>query len=161
MVRPPRGSSRSSKYVVDEALTTTGTTKSDFILAVGTDNDSLGQTAGTDTAVPTGAKIKQFNIMTCYGSITGVSTFLHWSIQKILTGQSTISPRSVGGSANRSQVMMQGMQCIGQFQNATVDIKYKVPKSMWRLKDGEKWTFTSINSTNVDTVKQVIYTVFL
>ncbi len=161
MVRPPRGSTRGVKYVVDEAQGTSGTGKKDFILDVGTDNATLGQTGGGDTAVPTGAKIKQFNILTCWGSITGVSTFMHWAIELIHTGQTSVDPTSVGGNPLRNAVMMQGMICIGDKQNATLDIKYKVPKNFWRIKDGDRWMLVTKSSTNVDTVKQCIYKVFV
>ncbi len=160
MVRPPRGSTRSVKYVVDEAQGTSGVAKAVFILAVGVDNATLGQTGATDVSVPTGGKIKQINIMSCWGSITGVSTFLHWSIQRILSGQSSLDPTTVGGNPFRRNVMMQGMQCIGDKQNATVDIKYKIPKKFWRLADGDQWAFVTKSSTNVDTVKQAIYKIF-
>ncbi len=161
MVRPPRGSTRSSKFVKDQAQTTSGTAKANFVLAVGVDNDSLGQTGATDGNVPTGSKIKQFNIMSCWGSITGVSTFVHWSIQRLRSGQSSISPISVGGNPQRSCVMMQGMQCVGEFQNAHINVKYKVPKAFQRVADGDQWMFVTLSSTNVDTVKQVIYKVFV
>ncbi len=160
MVRPPKGSTRGVKYVIDEALTTSGTTKKNFDLVIGVDNETLGQSSSTDKNVPSGAKVKQINIMTCWGSITGVSTFVHWSIQRTKSGQSSINPTAVGGDPLRTNVMMQGMQCVGEFQNAAVDIKYKIPKKFWRIADGDKWIFTSISSTNVDTVKQAIYKVF-
>ncbi len=161
MVRPPRGSTRSVKYVVDQAQTTSGVALSAFDLAIGVDEEPLGQASATDVSIPSGSKIKQFNIMSCWGSITGVSTFMHWSIQRIKSGQASISPKGVGGNALRTNVMMQGMQCIGDKQNATVDIKYKVPKRFWRIGDGDKWAFITISSTNVDTVKQCIYKVFV
>ncbi len=161
MVRPPKGSTRSVKYVIDEAQTTSGVAKVLFSVVAGGDNATLGQTSGTDITIPTGAKVKQINFMTCWGSITGVSTFLHWSIQLIHSGQSSVDPTAVGGSPLRTNVMMQGMQCIGDKQNATVDVKYKIPKRFWRLKDGDQWAFVSKSSTNVDTVKQAIYKVFV
>ncbi len=161
MVRPPKGSTRSVKFVVDEIQGTSGTAVDSFVLVTGADNDSLGQSTGTDTVIPTGAKVKQINIMTCWGSITGVSTFLHWSIQHVKSSQSVISPILVGGNPLRNNVMMQGMICIGDRQNATLDIKYKIPKPFWRLKDGEKWILVTLCSTNVDTVKQAVYKVFV
>ncbi len=160
MVRPPKGSTRSVKYVLDEVQGTSTTGTVSFELAKGVDDETLGQTNGQDTSVPTGVKIKQFNIMSCWGSITGVSTFLHWSIQRLSSSQNAIDPTAVGGNALRTNVMMQGMSCIGDRQNATVDIKYKVPKKFWRIRDGDRWMFTTKSSTNVDTVKQCIYKVF-
>jgi len=160
MVRPPRGSTRSVKYVVDEVQGTSGVATSSFTLVKGVDNATLGQASATDADVPTGAKVKQINIMSCWGSITGVSTFLHWSIQLVKSGQVALDPTAVGGAPTRSNVMMQGMSCIGDKQNATVDIKYKIPKGFWRIKDGDKWMFVTKSSTNVDTVKQAIYKIF-
>ncbi len=160
MVRPPKGSTRSVKYVIDEVQGTSQTTTQSFELAKGVDDETLGQSSATDNSVPTGVKIRQFNIMTCWGSITGVSTFLHWSIQRLSSSQNAIDPTAVGGNPLRTNVMMQGMICIGDKQNATLDIKYKVPKKFWRIKDGDRWMLTTKSSTNVDTVKQVIYKVF-
>ncbi len=161
MVRPPRGATRSAKYVIDEPQATSGVTLAQFILAVGTDNAVIGQTSGLDNNVPTGAKIKQLNIMSCWGSITGVSTFLHWSIQRVLSGQANLDPTLVGGNPLRKNIMMQGMLCIGDKQNAPLDIKYKIPKKFWRLGDGDKWVFVTKSSTNVDTVKQCVYKIFM
>ncbi len=160
MVRPPKGSTRSVKYIIDEAQGTSGTALDTFKLAKGVDDETLGQTSVTDHTVPTGTKIKQFNIMTCWGSITGVSTFLHWSIQRIRSGQTFLNPRTQGGNPLRNNIMMSGIMCIGDKQNATLDIKYKVPKSMWRMGDNTEWALVTICSTNVDTVKQCIFKVF-
>jgi len=159
-LRNIRGSTRSVKYVIDQAQTTSGVAKADFELTNGVDNATLGQTGVTDKAVPTGAKIKQLSIMSCWGSITGVSTFLHWSIQLVKTGQASVDPTAVGGNPLRTNVMMQGMVCIGDRQNSTVDVKYKIPQKFWRVADGTKWMFVTKSSTNVDTVKQCIYKVF-
>ncbi len=160
-MRNIRGSTRSVKYVIDEPQATSQTTVQTFQLAKGTDNATLGQTSGTDVAIPTGAKIKQFNIMSCWGSISDVSTFLHWSIQLVKTGQNVVDPTAVGGDGARNNVMMQGMVCVGEHQNQSVDIKYKVPKKFWRLADDSKWDFVTKCSTNVDTVKQCVYKVFV
>ncbi len=159
-MRNIKGSNRSVKYVVDQAQTTSGTAKAIFTLAKGKDDETLGQASGADFDIPTGSKIKQFNILSCWGSITGVSTFLHWSIQRILSGQTSLDPTAVGGAPTRNMVMMQGIVCIGDRQNATVDVKYKVPKDFWRMQDGQSWAFVTKCSTNVDTVKQTIYKVF-
>jgi len=160
MVRPPRGSTRSMKYVRDQPQGTSGVAKSDYLLAKGVDNATLGQSGPTDVDIPTGCKIKQFNIMSCWGSITGVSTFIHWSIQHLKSGQTSLDPTTVGGQPTRNMVMMQGMICAGDKQNATIDIKYKIPKKFWRLADGDQWIFVTKASTNLDVVKQIIFKVF-
>ncbi len=160
-MRPPRGSTRNSKNIVDEIQATSGTTKKTWSVVLGTDDATLGQTNGQDIAVPTGAKIKQISFLTCWGNITGVSAFCHWSIQKFHSGQASVNPQFQAGDPLRKNILMSGIICIGQFQNASLDIKYKIPKAFQRVADGDTWALVTNSSVNVDTVKQAIYKVFM
>jgi len=160
-MRPPRGSTRSSKYVVEKASASEGTGKIDFVMAKGVDNATLGQVSVVDVDVPTGGKIKLLDIRISYASLTNVATFVHWTIQHLEAQQSSIDPLAVGGSSRRKNVMLSGIKSVGFNQNSDMHIRYKIPKSMWRMADDVQWLFVT-NSTQVfTTVKEVVYKVFM
>ncbi len=161
-MRPPRGSSQSRKYIVEVASASeTGSTKIDFVLAKGQDNTTLGQASSVDSLVPVGSKIKVLDLRICYANLANVAVFVHWCIQRVQTGQSTIDPKVAGGSTLSKNIMLSGMKSVGLNQNSDMHIRYKVPKSMLRMADDMKWVYTS-NATNVMTAqKEVVYKVFV
>ncbi len=161
-MRPPRGSSNSSKYIVEKASASeTGSTRIDFILCEGKDNTTLGQTSVVDVDVPTGSKIKLFDIRANYANLANVAVFIHWTIQHLPADVEPVDPTLAGGDSRRKNIMLSGIRSVGLNQNSDIHIRYKVPKSMMRMADEGRWTYTT-NATNVMTsIKEVVYKVFV
>ncbi len=118
-------------------------TKVDFQVVNGVDSVALGQTGPTDAAVPTGSIIDFITFQ--FGAInlgTG-SLFMHTTIQNLLSGQSaTVDPILVGGNPQRNQVHHQENRSLGADQNATFVYRFKVPKSLRRIREGSQWFLT-------------------
>ncbi len=113
-------------------------------ISVGTDAVAAGQTGVTDSAVPTGAIIKYIEIHYVSGNLVLINNFVNWIIQRAHSGQSPISPLAVGGSPQRNQVFKSGMFALGQQQNSTHVIRFMVPKPYQRVREGDKWFFTTV-----------------
>ncbi len=127
------------------------------VLVQGVDSTAAGQTAPTDPLVPTGAIVKWIEIHFSWTNLVSISHFMHMSIQHLRSGQASISPLLVGGDPQRNQVNWQMMRAIGKDQNANIVIKFKVPLSMQRVRDGDKWDFVFNGSTVYTNATQVIY----
>lgn len=160
MVRPPKGSTRSSKYIVDQAEASEAVGQHSFTLALGTDNDSLGQSSATDSAVPTGSKIRLFDLRAVFGNLVAINDFVYWCIQRRTSGQSVLNPVSPGGNPLRKNILLSGLFSVGKEQNKTLHIRYKVPKRYQRIADGDSWTFTYNLGQITTTAMQVVYKVF-
>ncbi len=160
MVRPPRGSTRSTKYIVLKAEASEATGIQSFLMTEGKDNTTLGQTSGVDNDVPVGSKIALLDLRAVFGNLVAINDFIFWSIQLRHTGQANLDPLLQGGSPLRSTVMLSGLFSIGKEQNKTLHIRYKIPKSMQRVKDGDIWVFVTNNGAITTTAFQVVYKVF-
>ncbi len=151
------GITQSYKKVLDFAPASIGAGKINYLLVTGTDSVAAGQTSVTDSQVPTGARIMSFTVIFGASQIVGGSVFCYTSFQRLLVSQGTVDPRTVGGNAQRNQVLHQDMFSIGINQNANRVYHFKVPKGMQRVREGAAWHFV-VNGTNTLTqAVQVIY----
>lgn len=160
MVRPPRGASRSIKYIVDEPEASETAGLQSFTMVVGTDNATLGQTGATDTAIPVGSKIKLFDIRAVFGNLTSINDFIYWSIERKASGQGTVNPKSPGGNPLRKNILLSGLFMVGKDQNRVLHVRYKVPKKYQRIADGDTWRLNYDLGVVTTTAKQVVYKVF-
>ncbi len=134
--------------------------KVDFDITLGVDSIAIGQTGVTDNVVPTGCIVDYIEFQYGVVSLAAVSCYTHISIQSLISGQSaTISPNVVGGNPQRNQVFHQEMRSIGEGQNATFKLKWKVPKHIQRMKEGSRIEFTTLSTGAVTDSLQVIYKV--
>ncbi len=132
--------------------------KIDFLLVQGADSISPGQTGVTDALVPTGSIIDYIDIYYAVGNLTAAALFHTVSIQNLIANQSaTVDPRVVGGNPQRNQVHHIELRGIGQNQNATFHYRFKVPKSLRRVKEDSKWFLTVIGNNAWNDVCQCIY----
>ncbi len=132
--------------------------KIDFLMVQGTDGASPGQTGPVDALVPTGSIVEFIDIYYCAANLAAVALFHTVSIQNLIANQAaTLDPRVVGGATQRNQVHHQEIRSIGENQNATFHYRFKVPKSLRRVKDDSKWLLTVIGNNAWTDVCQVIY----
>jgi len=131
--------------------------KIDQVISTGIDSVAAGQTTVFDSNVPTGAVIKYVEITLCVTNLVAVSLFMHIAIQKIHTGQTSLAPNVVGGTPQRNQVFHQALFSVGKEQNSTHVYRFKVPKKFQRVRDGDKWLFTSQGDQVHTTCHQIIY----
>ncbi len=149
---------QSYKKVLNEGGTSrAAATDLSIAIATGVDSVAAGQTSATDGNVPTGCVIKAFEIQYSSQNLVNVASFLNWTVQKIHSGQTPITPLGVGGNAQRNQCHRQGLYCMGQFQSANRTIKFLVPKKFQRMREGDGWRFTRNCSTIFTDAIQVIY----
>ncbi len=161
MVRPPRGMSRSAKYTVEQAGSSEAAGIQAITMAKGTDAQTLGQSGPTAFNVPVGSKITLFDIrMPKVNLGAGTANFIHWSIQRTLTGQSVLNPISSGGSPLRKNIMLSGVLGLGAGQNNSLHIRYKVPKRFQRMGDGDVWQIVNNNGLACSTIYEFVYKVF-
>ncbi len=161
MVRPPRGSTRSVKYIVDIAGASEAAGFQAHTIALGTDNATLGQTGPTDVAVPTGSKIVLLDIrMPKVNLGAGTANFIHWALERTLAGQSLVNPSLMGGHSNRTSVLLSGVIGLGAGQNNSLHIRYKVPKKFQRVSEGLVWTIAFNNGLACSAIYQFMYKVF-
>lgn len=126
-------------------------------LVIGVDSVAAGQTGVTDANVPTGAIVKYIEITLCVTNLVAVSDFVHVAIQQLHSGQTKVSPQTVGGNPQRNQVFFQQMFSVGKEQNSTHVYRFKIPKKFQRVREGDKWIFTSIYSVVSTDILQAIY----
>ncbi len=161
-MRPPRGSTRSAKYIVNRAGATEAAGIIVSAIVQGTDNTTLGQSSSTDTNVPVGCKVKVFDIFMPKVNLgAATANFIIWSIQRLESGQAVTNPSSAGGNPLRKNIMMMGMLGLGAGQNNSLHIRYKVPKRLQRMGDGVNWQIVNDNGLAVSTKYMVIYKVFM
>ncbi len=158
----PRSTTRSSKYIVVVGPASEAAGLSAHTIMIGTDNATLGQTTVTDTAVPVGAKVSQIEIFMPKVNLgAGTANFTHWTIQRTLSGQSVINPITAGGSPLRKNIMLTGVIGMGEGQNNSTHIKFKIPAKMQRIGDGDIWNIVNNNLAAVSTVYYFIYKIFM
>ncbi len=158
----PRSSIRSAKYIVVDGPNTEGVGLTAFTIAIGKDNAVLGQTSVTDKDIPVGAKIAQIELFMPKVNL-GASTanFIHWSIQRTLVGQAVQNPITAGGDAKRSNIMLTGVLGLGQGQNSSTHVTFKVPTKYQRMQDGMIWNIVNNNFLAVSTTYYFIFKVFM
>ncbi len=158
----PRSTVRSVKYIVNQAGASSGAGLEAVTMIQGVDNATLGQTGATDVAVPTGAKISKIEIFMPKVNLgENTANFVTWSIQHTRTGQAVVSPILQGGNPLRSNVMLTGVIGLGQGQNSGLHIKYDIPASLQRVRDGDLWVIVNNNGLAVSTQYMFIYKVFM
>ncbi len=161
VVRRPRGSSRSVKYIVNLAGSSEAAGTQIKTLANGLDNTTLGQTGISDTDVPVGSKITEFLIFMPKVNLgAATANFIHWSIQRLESGQSTVNPINAGGSPLRKNIMLSGVLGLGAGQNYSGKVRYKIPKKFQRIGDGVNWQLVMNNGLAVSTLYQFIFKVW-
>ncbi len=162
MVRPPRGSTRSAKYIVQSGPSTEAAGVIAVSIAVGTDNATLGQTGPTDVAVPVGSKITKIEMFMPKVNLgAATADFVTWSLQRTQTGQAIVNPISQAGNPLRRNVLLTGNLGLGAGQNNNLHIKYKIPKKYQRIGDGDVWNVVNNNGLATSAFYQFIYKVFM
>jgi len=162
MVRPPRGSTRSSKYIVQQAASSEAAGTQVVSMCLGADDAVLSQSGSADITVPVGAKVKELDIrMPKVNLGAATANFIHWTIQRIQPSQAVLSPILTAGSTLRRNVMLSGVIGLGAGQNNSLHVKYKIPKTFWRMGDGQSWQLVMDNGLACSTVYQIIYKVFM
>ncbi len=161
MVRSPRGSTRSVKYVVDIAGASEAAGLTAHTMCKGVDISSLGQTAATSDSVPTGSKVVLFDIrMPKVNLGAATANFIHWSIQRTQSGQAVVNPSVPGGNPLRKNILLSGVLGLGAGQNNSMHIRYKVPKKFQRIADGDVWNIVNNNGLAVSAIYQFVFKVF-
>jgi len=158
----PRGSTRSAKYIVNQAGASEAAGTIAVSIAVGTDNTTLGQTGGTDIAVPVGAKITVIDMFMPKVNLgAATANFITWSLQRTRTGQAIIRPDTAGGSPLRNNILLTGVLGLGAGQNNSLHIRYKIPPKFQRVADGDVWNVVNRNDLVVSTQYLFIYKVHM
>jgi len=160
MVRPPRGSTRSAKYIVEVAEASEAVGLQAQTMAQGVDLLALGQTGTFANSVPVGSKIALFDIRMPKINLASTANFVHWSIQRTVSGQSLVNPSTAGGSPLRKNILLSGIVGLGEGQNNQLHIRYKVPKKFQRIGDGDVWSVVMNNGQITSTVYEFVYKVF-
>ncbi len=160
-MRQPRGARRSVKYQVTQA----GASEAAGIQAVtmfkGKDEETLGQTGPADSDVPTGSIVPQVEIFMPKVNLgSGTANFITWSIQRTRTGQAVVDPIIQAGNPLRNNVMLTGKLGLGAGQNNQLHVKYRLPKKMQRIADGDVWNIVNNNGLAVSTEYMFIFKVF-
>ncbi len=153
----PRAVIQSYKKVLNYAPTSQSTSLIPKALSVGTDSVAAGQTSVTDTAVPTGAIIKFFEIQYTAVNLAAAHCVINVAIQLVHSGQPTMDPTVVGGSPRRNQIHFQALIGMGLQQNSNHVYRFKIPKKYQRVREGDVWQFiTKANAVHSDAA-QIIY----
>ncbi len=105
-------------------------------ILVGVDNYT-GPT--TNKEVPTGAKVNSILIFNTFSNLVSISALLHYNVQILRSGQTGVTPGSVGGDSQRNQVIHTDMKFLGKEQNTNWQIRLKIPPMYQRIREGDKW----------------------
>ncbi len=127
------------------------------LLVQGADSVAAGQTSATDAIVPTGSILKYIEIQFCARNAAAAALYLNCTIQYKLAGQVFLDPDSIGGSAQRNQVMHMDLFSIGTDQNSTHKFRFKVPKGFQRIRENTQWGLVWNSSGSVNRKAQAIY----
>lgn len=131
-----------------------------IFMTAGKDSVAAGQTSVTDPDVPTGSVIKYIEIQYCVTNLVAISAFFNITIQLVHSGQSPVSPLTVGGSPQRNQVFFQQLFSVGKEQNSTHVYRFKIPKKFQRVREGDSWLFTTNGSVVYTDAMMIIYKFF-
>ncbi len=157
----PRSTTRSAKYIVQVAAASEAAGTGAATIMTGNDNTVIGQTGPTDQLVPTGAKVSVIEIFMPKVNLATTANFIHWTLQRIVSGQAVINPLSAPGSPLRKNIMLSGVVGLGDRQNSNLHIRYKIPPKFQRIGDGDSWIIVNNNESAVSTVYQFIYKIFM
>ncbi len=155
----PRSIIKTYKKVLNFAPASHGAgVKVNFDFAIGIDSISNNQGSPTDSNTPTGSIIDYVEIQYGVVNLAAAACFIHISLQSRRAGQTaTIAPNVVGGNAQRNQVYHQEMRSIGQNQNATFVLKWKVPRLIQRIREGDVLSFVILGTTAITDSCQMIF----
>ncbi len=153
----PRPVVHTYKKVLNFSEASFGAGFNNQIVIQGKDNINPKQTNPTDGEVPTGARVKYFEVQVAIVNLVSTPCYVNCSIQYKLSGQSFIDPNIIGGDPQRNQVLHQDMYSVGQNQNSNHKFKFKIPKKFQRLREGMQWALTWSNNVTVNQQAQVIY----
>ncbi len=128
-----------------------------FNIAAGVDSQAAGQTSVTDVNVPTGSIIKWVEIQFSASNLVSQAAYFWATLQIRHTGQSTVSGRLVGGNPQRNQIHRQLQFQLGQNQNSNHVWKWKVPKRIQRVREGDVLLFTLESDVVHNSGIQIIY----
>ncbi len=159
--RSIRPTIRSAKYIVVQAPTSEAPGLQAVIIAVGTDNATLGQTSVIDVAIPTGARIESFEIFMPKINLSATANIITWTIQRTLSGQTVVNPLLAGGNPIRKNIILTGVLGLGDHQNNSLHIKFRVPKRFQRIGDGDQWNLVTDNLVAVTTSYYIIYKIIM
>ena len=148
---------QSYKMVIDYAPASQPIAKLDFPLSQGIDSVPAGQTGPGAVLVPTGSAIRYIEIKYAVVNLASTAAFLYTSIQRLHSGQTSIDPRVVGGDTQRNQVHLQLLRSIGEQQNNTLTIRFKIPAKFQRVRDGDIWQLVTYCTGVTSQAVQVNY----
>ncbi len=157
MRRSPRPMTRTFKKIIRHANASFSAGFQNESIAIGTDNSSPKQTTISDTDVPTGARLKYFEIQFAVTNVVSTPCFINCSVQYTLSGQTFIDPSQAGGKPQRNQILHMELYSVGANQNSTHKFRFKVPPKFQRLRESMQWGMTWSNTATVNRETQVIY----
>ncbi len=126
-------------------------------IAIGVDSVAAGQTSATDSQVPTGCLMKQFEVQFAVNNSVATPCYVNCSLQYTLVGQAVVDPNIAGGNAQRNQILHQELFTVGQDQNSTHKFKVLIPKQFQRVREGMAWFLVFNNSATINCSTQMIY----
>ncbi len=153
-----RGITRTYKKVLNFApISRPASTQVEYVAVTGVDSISPGQLGVTDSTVPTGAVVEWIIWQYSEVNLLAAASFTNIAVQLTLSGQTPIDPRLVGGNAQRNQIFHQALWVAGQGQNSNHTIRFAVPKSYQRIREGMVWSLSMISSAVKSDACQIIY----
>ncbi len=126
-------------------------------LATGTDGIAPNQTTATDVTVPTGSRIRFFEVQFAANNPVATPIYINCTLQYILVGQGGADPNTIGGNPQRNQVLHMDMFSVGFDQNSNHKFKFKIPPKFQRIREGMSWVLTWHTSGTVNRQMQCIY----
>ncbi len=128
-------------------------------IAIGVDGVAVRQLNATDGAVPTGSRLKFFEVQFVVANLQAQPIFVNCSLQYLLANQNHVDPDLVGGNPQRNQVLHQDLYSVGEGQNSTHKFKFKIPSKFQRIREGMSWELVWSNNNTVTKEHQIIYKV--
>ncbi len=148
---------QSFKNVVDIAPTSNiANTKVDYEITEGEDV-AAGQATSASITVPTGSTIKSILVNFATQNLVNVAAFMWVTIQRVHTQQTTLPPRLVGSSSRRNQVFFQRLISLGTNQNQLLYFRFRIPRGMQRVREGDKWILSFESDQIHQSAAQFIY----
>ncbi len=119
--------------------------------------DNYTGPTGSNSIVPTGAKVMSIIIFACFTNLVSVSSLLHLNVQMRRAGIAGITPGNVGGASQRNTVIFTDMKFLGQNQNSNFIFRLKIPKMFQRIREGDSWEIRYQADAVFASATQVIY----
>ncbi len=155
--RGPKPFTKTYKKIINSGQASVTSGKNNETLAVGTDAIAPGQSTVTDPAVPTGSRIRYFEVQFVIVNLTAGAAFTNCTLQYVLTGQGSVDPNLAGGHAQRNQILHMDMFSAGPDQNSNHKFRFKVPPKFQRIREGMQWLLVWNCSATVTRIVQTIY----